>query len=97
VAKRELDRAQKLYGSKAISEEEFDGRHWAYERGAHELHRFEGMLESVKEIRVTDVEAQRAFVTAADAAVATAVSNLDATRVLAPPEYTTLPFERELL
>jgi len=84
VLKRELDRAQKLFGSNAISEEEIDSRRWAYERGVHELHRFDGMLESAKEIRATDVVAQSTLVTAAEAAIATAVSNLDATRVLAP-------------
>ena len=83
-SKRELTRAEKLLSSKSVSQEEFESRRWAFERASHELHRFQGMLESAQEIRVTDIAAQRAMVSVAEAAIATAKSNLEATRVLAP-------------
>lgn len=84
VTKRELDRAQKLLASNSVSEEEFDSRRWAFERASHDVHRFQGMLDSAQEIRATDVAAQRAMIAVAEAAIATAKSNLEATRVLAP-------------
>jgi HlyD family secretion protein len=84
VAKRELERAQKLVSANAFSEEEFEVRRWALERATLEVQRTEGLLASTREIRTTDVEAQRAQVMIAEAAVETAKSNYAVTSVVAP-------------
>ena len=84
VAKRDFDRAQALFDKKALSLEEFEMRKWAHDKANREMQRAEGLLDSAQEVRTIDVESQRKMVAVADAVVATAEANLEATRVRSP-------------
>jgi HlyD family secretion protein len=84
VAKRDLDRVGSLRSTNAISEEEVDMRRWSYDRAIQELARTEGVLESLREIRLTDVEAQKAMIAVSVANLQSAKANLEATQLRSP-------------
>ncbi len=84
VARRELDRARELHQRKALSIDELDTRQWELDRLLIEQQRASGQLDSLREIRETDVLAATAEVTRAQAVLTSAETLLAASRIHAP-------------
>jgi len=84
VALKELARARELHERKAISAEELDSRQWALDRLKIEQQRAQGTLESLQEVRPTDVQAAAMEVEACRAAVDVAQAELEASSLKAP-------------
>jgi HlyD family secretion protein len=84
VARRELDRAKELHQRKALSIEDLDTRQWELDRLLIEQQRAAGLLDSLREIRETDVQAAVAEVARAQAVLASAETLLASSRIQAP-------------
>ena len=84
VALKELARARELHERKAISAEELDSRQWELDRLNIEQQRAQGTLESLQEVRPTDVQAAAMEVEACRAAVEVAQTELEASELKAP-------------
>ena len=84
VARRELDRARELHQRKALSVDDLENKQWELDRLVIEQQRASGQLDSLREIRETDVQAATAEVTRAQAALESAETLLAASRIHAP-------------
>jgi len=84
VARRELDRAQELHQRKALSVDDLESKQWELDRLLIEQQRGSGLLDSLREIRETDVEVAAAEVARAQAALTSAETLLAASRIHAP-------------
>lgn len=82
--RRQLDRARQLYESKATSDEELENRQWAYDKASLEHAQAEQQLLSIQEVRETEIQVAEQELAFAEAAVQTAVSNLQVTEIRAP-------------
>ena len=76
VAKRELERARELHQRKAMTDELLDVKKWEYDRLLLEHRRTSGLLDSIREIRVTDVLVAEKDIATARATVARAEAEL---------------------
>ncbi|MFM7036173.1 MAG: HlyD family efflux transporter periplasmic adaptor subunit [Planctomycetaceae bacterium] len=84
VVRRELDRARELHQRKALSDDDLDAKQWELDRLLIETQRGSGLLDSLREIRETDVQAAAAEVARAEAVLASAETQLAASRIHAP-------------
>jgi HlyD family secretion protein len=84
VARRELDRARELHQRKALSVDDLENKQWELDRLVIEQQRASGQLDSLREIRETDVQAAAAEVARAQAALESAETLLAASRIHAP-------------
>ena len=84
VAQKELNRAIELHERKALSSEELDNRQWALDRLKIEQQRAQGSLDSLQEVRETDVRVAAMEVDAAKAAVNVAEADLRSSSLRAP-------------
>lgn len=84
VAAKELSRAKELHLRKALNEEQLDTQQWEYDRLILEHQRAIGLLDSLKEIRDTDVRLAEKEIAAAEAAVTMAESELHSSSLRAP-------------
>jgi HlyD family secretion protein len=84
VTRRELDRAQELHQRKALTIEELDTKQWELDRLTIEQQRAAALLDSLCEIRETDVQAAAAEVDRAQAVLASAETQLNASLLRAP-------------
>jgi len=84
VARRELDRAQELHQRKALSVDDLENKQWELDRLLIEQQRATGQLDSLREIRETDVQAAVAEVARAQAVLTSAETLLAASRIHAP-------------
>lgn len=92
-AEIELKRAESLKAKQAISSGEFDQRTLAFETALAEVKRAESLLESVREVRKVDILRAEAEVTAAQAALAKARAEFEATQLRAPIDARVLKIE----
>ena len=83
VAKRDLERAQELHQKKAMDDERLDLKKWEYERMLLEHRRTSGLLESIREIRATDVLVAEKEIATARATVARAAADLKSSELRA--------------
>jgi len=83
VAKRDLERARELHQKKALEDERLDVKKWEYERLLLEHRRASGLLESIREIRATDVVVAEKEIAIARAAVARAEADLKSSELRA--------------
>lgn len=84
VVSRELDRARELHQRKALSDDDLDAKQWELDRLVIETQRGSGLLDSLREVRETDVQAAAAEVARAEAVLASAATQLAASRIHAP-------------
>ena len=84
VAQKELNRATELHERKALSAEELDSRQSALDRLKIEQQRAQGSLDSLQEVRETDVRVAAMEVEAAKAAVNVAEADLRSSSLRAP-------------
>lgn len=84
VSQKELNRAIELHERKALSAEELDSRQWALDRLKIEQQRAQGSLDSLLEVRETDVRVAAMEVDAAKAAVKVAEADLRSSSLRAP-------------
>lgn len=84
VVRKELDRARELHQRKALSDDDLDGKQWELDRLMIESQRGSGLLDSLREVRETDVEAAAAEVARAEAILTSAETQLAASRIHAP-------------
>lgn len=84
VARRELDRAQELHQRKALTIEELDTKQSELDQLTIEQQRAAALLDSLREIRETDVQAAAAEVDRAQAVLASAETQLNASTLRAP-------------
>ncbi len=92
-AEIELKRADSLKAKQAISSGEFDQRTLAFETAQAEVNRAESLLDSVREVRKVDILRAEAEVTAAEAALAKARAEFEATQLRAPIDARVLKIE----
>ena len=83
VAKRELERARELHERKVLTDELLDVKQWEYDRLLLEHRRTSGLLESISEIRATDVLVARKDIATARASVARAEADLKSSELRA--------------
>lgn len=86
VAAKELSRAKELHLRKALNDEQLDTQQWEYDRLILEHQRAIGLLDSLKEIRETDVRLAEKEIAAAEAAVTMAESELHSSSLRAPAD-----------
>ncbi|MGV2334377.1 MAG UNVERIFIED_CONTAM: HlyD family efflux transporter periplasmic adaptor subunit [Planctomycetaceae bacterium] len=84
VVSKELDRARELHQRKALSDDDLDAKQWELDRLVIETQRGSGLLDSLREVRETDVQAAAAEVARAEAVLASAATQLAASRIHAP-------------
>lgn len=84
VAQKELNRAIELHERKALSAEELDSRQSALDRLKIEQQRAQGSLDSLQEVRETDVRVAAMEMEAAKAAVNVAEADLRSSSLRAP-------------
>jgi HlyD family secretion protein len=84
VASRELQRAHELQQKKAITEELLDQKQWEFDRLKIEQRRVRGLLDSLREVRDVDVVVAEKDIEAAQASVARAQADVDASTLQAP-------------
>lgn len=89
-AKKEFDRLSTLVNRNAIGIEKFELSEWEYANAKQEVLRTQGLLNSVKEIRETDLALYRSQVALAEAQLETAKANLRASEVRSPAFSTVL-------
>lgn len=84
VAQKELNRAKELHERKAFTTEQLDSRQWELDRLKIEQQKAQGSLDSLQEVRETDVRVAAMEVDAFKAAVAVAEADLRSASLRAP-------------
>jgi len=92
-AEIELKRAEALKAKQAISSGDFDQRALAYETAQAEMKRAGSLLDSVREVRSVDVQRAQAEVAMANAMLAKAKADYEATQLRAPIDAKVLKIE----